>query len=92
MAGLIQDLHLGFRSLMKNPGFAAVAILTLALGIGANTAIFSVIHSILIRPLPFGDPERLVRIWETRLDRGWDTVSGPRRFSWEGAAWFQMRS
>ncbi len=75
MAGLMQDLRLGFRSLLKNPGYAAVAILTLALGIGANTAIFSVIHSVLIQPLPFAEPDRLVRIWETKLERGWDTIS-----------------
>ena len=75
MAGFIQDLRLGFRSLLKNPGYAAMAILTLALGIGANTAIFSVIHSVIIQPLPFPEPERLVRIWETKLDRGWDTIS-----------------
>ena len=76
MSGLMQDLRLGFRSLLKNPGYAAVAILTLALGIGANTAIFSVIHSVLIEPLPFAEPDRLVQIWETKLDRGWDTISG----------------
>ena len=53
--------------LRKNPGFAAVGTLTLALGIGANTAIFSVVNSALMKPLPFKDPNRLVIIWETSL-------------------------
>ncbi|HET6890402.1 MAG TPA: ABC transporter permease, partial [Pyrinomonadaceae bacterium] len=61
----MKDIHYAVRSLIKRPGFVAVAIITLALGIGANTAIFSVINAVVLRPLPYTDPDRLVMVWET---------------------------
>lgn len=65
-----RDLRYGLRALSKSPGFATVAILSLGLGIGANTAIFSVVHAMLFRPLPFPEPDRLVRLWESRPKNG----------------------
>jgi len=79
MSTIIQDLKYGFRMLARNPGFTAVAVLTLALGIGANTAIFSVVDAILLRPLPFANPGRLVSVFESRPQDGvaFDGLSYP---------------
>src|SRR5688500_7572354 len=66
----MNDLRYALRLLLKSPGFTAVAVLILALGIGANTAIFSVVQGILLRPLPFPNADRLVRLYEADDDSG----------------------
>ncbi|HET6629399.1 MAG TPA: ABC transporter permease [Woeseiaceae bacterium] len=70
MTSFGQDVRYGLRQLAKNPGFTAVAVVTLALGIGANTAIFSVVDGVLLRPAPFADAEQLMMIWETDRNSG----------------------
>src|SRR5262245_9846061 len=83
-ADLWLDIRFGLRMLRKTPGFAVVAALTLALGIGANTAIFSVINAAILRPLPFAEPDRLIRIYESNPGRNWFTfgVSYPNYLDW----------
>jgi putative ABC transport system permease protein len=85
MGSLLQDLQYGLRSLTRSRGFATVAVLTFALGIGANTMIFSVIETVLLQPLPYEEPDRLVMVWETTLHSPGerDSVSLPNYLDWQ---------
>ena len=85
MGTLLQDARYGLRNLARNPGFAFVAMLTLALGIGANTTIFSVIDNTLLKPLPFPGADRLLLVWETfgKGPDNWNIVSAPNFWDFE---------
>ncbi|HSE36685.1 MAG TPA: ABC transporter permease [Blastocatellia bacterium] len=80
-----QDLQFGVRMLRKQPGFTLLATLTLALGIGANTAIFSVVNGVLLKPLPYPDPDRLVMLWERNPQKGMaqELVTPPNFDDWQ---------
>ena len=84
MGALVQDLRYGWRVLVKSPGPSLIAVLALGLGIGANSAIFSVVDAVLLRPLPYKDPGRLVVVWETKLSKGiqQEYVSAPDYHDW----------
>ena len=91
MSSLMSDLRYALRTLMKVRGFAAVAVLTLALGIGANTAIFSVLNGIVLAPLSFNDPDRLVRVWpELTFSKGLMADLGQQTRSYEALSGFSF--
>jgi putative ABC transport system permease protein len=83
MAALISDLRYAFRMLRKSPGFTAAAVITLALGIGANSTIFSVMNATLLKRLPFPQPERLVLLWKTYGPGDYNIVSAPNFWDWQ---------
>ncbi len=84
MQTLLQDLRYGARMLLKKPGFTLIAVITLALGIGANTAIFTVVNGVLLRPLPYDEPDRLVMLWESDPRRNIERqrVAPPNLVEW----------
>src|SRR6202158_6590077 len=82
MSKLLQNARFSLRMLGKNPGFTAVAVLTLALGIGANTAIFSVIYGALLAPLPYPNPDQLVMVW-ARINGHNNAVSAGDYLDWK---------
>jgi len=82
MESLLQDLRQSWRTLRNKPGFTAIAVLTLALGIGATTAIFSILYAVVLRPLPFEHPEQLVMLWRKDQHFNRESVSGPDFLDW----------
>jgi putative ABC transport system permease protein len=84
MDTFLRDVKYGLRNLLKRPGFTAIAVLTIALGVGANSTIFSIVNALLLKPLPFPDPERVVALWDRVPSRGVDRneVAAANYFDW----------
>jgi len=82
METLLQDIRYGIRMVAKSPSFAVIAILTLALGIGANTALFSVVNGVLLNPLPYAEPDRLVAIYSKSGEFPRSSISYPNFLDW----------
>lgn len=82
MVHVVSDVRHALRGFARNPGFTALAIVTAAVGIGANTAMFSVVNSVVLRPLPYHEPHRLVYLWETWSDGGTGPLSYPNVIDW----------